>query len=785
VHLDEHIRVPGNRPGPFDRNEHIGLTWLTDFNGNHTLSFWLIEWEIRSRHGVTGCGVYEELFSYRARYNAARLEACQLSHTRTVQASTSRDALSYALDPRSIAVIGASEHVNKVGGRPIAYLRRFGFAGAIYPINPTRETVQGLRAYGELTSLPEVPDLAIIATPGHLVATSIDACASVGVKVTIVMASGFGETADADSIRAEHEMVARARVAGMRIIGPNCQGLANFATGTIASFSTILGEVEPADGAVAIVSQSGVMSAVPYGLLRARGIGVRHAHSTGNDADVTLSELALAVIKDPSVRLLLLYIEAIRDPDNLALTAGLAHERDVPVIAVKSGRTVRGQAAARSHTGAMATEDRVVDAFFRSHGIWRARDVHELVSGADLYLREWRPRGRGMVAVSNSGATCVMAADLAEEVKLELPALAPQTTARLAARLPSFATVTNPIDLTAALLTDSTLFGEVLTTVAKDPATDLLFVGMSVAGEGYDVEAFARDAAILAAGEKPIAVAAPQDSVAAKFRAAGIPTFANQTEAVRLLAQLVDHTTLMRRSRPETQALDTVDVPTGESRFLSEFESLAFLQQHGLPTVPSRLCHSMEDARSAASALGFPVVLKACSPGIPHKSDLGLVMVGIDSEAAVTRAFDCLHDRLGRINVVADGILVAPVIKGRREMMLGARVDPTFGPVVLVGDGGKYVEALGDFTVLMPPFTEGDVHQALLSLRIAPVLRGVRGEPPLDLTPLCDAALRLGQLITAAAHQIVSIDINPAIVSAAGEPFTIVDALVERANRAS
>src|SRR5262249_40176509 len=395
------------------------------------------------------------------------------------------------------------------GGRPIAYLRRFGFKGAIYPINPNRDSVQGLAAFADLTALPEVPDLAIIATPGHLVTDPVDACASAGVKVTIVMASGFGETADADSIRAEREMVARARAAGMRIIGPNCQGLANFATGTIASFSTILGEVDPADGPVGIVSQSGVMSAVPYGLLRPGGIGVRHAHSTGNDADVTLSELALAVVKDPSVRLLLLYIESIRDPDTLVQTAMVARERDVPVIAVKSGRTVRGQTAARSHTGAMATEDRVVDAFLRQNGIWRARDVHDLVNGVELYLKEWRPHGRGMVAVSNSGATCVMAADLAEEVKLELPVLAPETTARLAATLPRFATVTNPIDLTAALLTDSTLFGEVLTTVAKDPATDLLFVGLSVAGEGYDVEAFARDAAALVAGDKPIVVAAP------------------------------------------------------------------------------------------------------------------------------------------------------------------------------------------------------------------------------------------------------------------------------------
>jgi acetate---CoA ligase (ADP-forming) len=686
-----------------------------------------------------------------------------------------------ALDPKSIAVIGASEQANKVGGRPIAYLQRFGFAGRIYPINPNRESVQGLRAYHDLSALPEAPDLAIIATPSQTVMSAVDACAAAGVKVALVMASGFGETSSEASIHAEHQMVACARAAGMRIIGPNCQGLANFATGAIASFSTILGEVAPADGPVAIVSQSGVMSAVPYGLLRARGVGVRHAHSTGNDADVTLSELAAAVVADPAVRLLLLYIESIRDPDNLARTARIARERDVPIIAVKSGRTARGQAAARSHTGAMASEDRVVDAFFQQHGIWRARDVHELVSGVELYLKEWRPRGRGLVAVSNSGATCVMAADLAEEVKLELPQLTGPTMSKLAAKLPKFATVTNPIDLTAALLTDSSLFGEVLSIVAADPATDMLFVGMSVAGEGYDVNGFARDAAAFASNnDKPIVVAAPQESVAATFRSAGIPTFGNQTEAIRLLAQLVDHVDLMRRPlRTIASAIErSADVQVRRG-FLNEWDSLAFLKQHGLPTVPCQLCRSHEEANGAANELGFPVVLKACSTALPHKSDHCVVMLGLDNEAAVARAFNCVTDRLRRLEIVADGILVAPMVKGRRELMLGARVDPTFGPVVLIGDGGKYVEALGDFTVLMPPFDVDDVRRAAMGLRIAPILSGVRGEPAIDLEPLAHAAIRLGQIITNGAGTIASIDINPAIVGVDGQSLVIVDALVE------
>src|SRR5215472_12412855 len=230
---------------------------------------------------------------------------------------TSQAALRAALDPRSVAVIGASENPNKIGGRPIHYLGRFGFSGEIYPINPHRAELQGHKSYPDLDSLPEAPELAIVAVPGQAAVAAVKACAERGVKVAIVMASGFGETG-ADGLAEQRAMVEAARAAGMRLVGPNTQGLANFGTGAIANFSTMFLESPPADGPVAIVSQSGAMSVVPYGLLRARGIGVRHTHATGNGGDVSLAELARVVIEDPAVRLMLLYLEAIPDPEILA-----------------------------------------------------------------------------------------------------------------------------------------------------------------------------------------------------------------------------------------------------------------------------------------------------------------------------------------------------------------------------------------------------------------------------------------------------------------------------------
>ena len=691
------------------------------------------------------------------------------------------DQLRHALDPRSIALIGASENPDKIGGRPLLYLRRFGFQGRIYPINPNRPEVQGIKAYPSLASLPEAPDLALVMVAGDGAVKAVTECAERGVKVTICMASGFAETGDAGRA-AERAMVAKAHAHGMRLVGPNSQGLVNFGTGAVASFSTMFIEAPPEDGPVAIISQSGAMSAAPYGMLRARGIGVRHAHATGNDGDVTVAEMARAVIEDPAVKLLLLYLEAIPDPAMLAAVAERARARDVPIVAVKTGRTAQGQRAAKSHTGALANEDRVVASFLRQHGIWRARDIPGLVSAAELYLKGWRPEGRRLVAISNSGASCVMAADLAEEMGLPLARFAPETIRDLAAILPGFATTTNPIDITAALLSNSRLFSAILPVVAKDPAADLLLVAIPVAGQGYDIEAFARDTADFAKSTgKPVVVAAPQPIVAERFRAAGIPVFNSETEAVTALDQLARHIDLIRRPTPPALPRLAVSLPPASGRFLNEAESLALLAAHGLPVVPHRLCRSESEARAAFRELGSPVAVKACSADVPHKSEFGLVALNLVSEDTVGQAFTVQFAKLEEIGAEPDGVLVAAMAQGRREFVLGARIDPTFGPVVMVGDGGKYVEALPDIALILPPFSLDDAREAIMRLRIAPILGGVRGEAPLDVDALANAMLRLGAIIASARGHIAAIDLNPVMVGSAGQGLLVLDALIERA----
>jgi acyl-CoA synthetase (NDP forming) len=690
-----------------------------------------------------------------------------------------RAALRRALAPRSIAVIGASDNAHKIGGRPIAYLSRFGYQGKIYPINPARPEVQGLRSYQGLQDLPEVPDVAIIAVPGDLAVQAVDECASAGVSVGIIMSSGFGEVHEAGK-QQERAMRERARAAGMRLVGPNSQGLANFGTGAVLSFSTMFTEVQPADGPIGIVSQSGAMAVIPYGLLRERGLGVRHSHATGNDCDVTVCELAAVVAEDPALKLLLLYLEGIPDPWNLAEAARVARERDLPIVVLKSGRTAAGQVAAQSHTGALANEDRTVDAFLREHGILRADSMADLVNSAPLYLQGWRPKGRRLVAISNSGAVCVLTADAATQAGMPLEPLQESTQDALRGILPGFATVRNPVDITAALLTNSGLFGGILPPISRDPAADAFLIGIAVAGAGYDVDAFSRDAANFAADTgKPLVMAAPQKSIAEQFKKHGLVVYPTEGEAVHALGLYLTHMELLADTRARAPAVPQPPVPPEGAQLLDEAASLALLARRGVPVVAHRLCTSEEEAAAAFTQLASArVVVKGCTAQASHKSELGLVRLGIADAQGVRDAYRAMHAAAQKAGIALNGVIVAAQAGGQRELMIGARIDPVFGPVVLVGDGGKYVEAMPDVQVLLAPFGVEQVEQALRRLRIAPLLDGVRGEPPLDVAAFCEAAVAVGRLMSDPQAGIGQLDVNPVMVRARGQGCVALDAVV-------
>jgi acyl-CoA synthetase (NDP forming) len=687
------------------------------------------------------------------------------------------------LTPRSIAILGASQDPNKVGGRPLHYLMRYGFKGPVYPINPGRPEVQGLKSYKSLDDLPEVPELAVCVVAGDQAVTAIEDAAKRGVKALICITSGFGETSDPEGAKKQARMVAAARAAGMRMVGPNTQGLANFSNGCVASFSTLFSTLKCTDGPIAMVSQSGAMSAIPIGLLAEKGLGVRYSIATGNDADVNVLEMACAAASDPGIRLLLLYLEGMPRPDLLADLAGIAHRNGVMVLALKSGRTDAGQRAAASHTGALANEDRVVDAAFKRVGIYRVRDTAQLVSATELYLKGWKPRGRRFVTISGSGATGVMSADHATMAGLEVVRFDPETRRKLDAILPSFASAANPIDLTAALLTNNSLLGQILPVIAKADAADLFKVDMPITGPGYDMPGFARDIANFSRETgRPVVVAGWQGDIPSTFRNAGVPVFPLEAEAIEGLAQFVAHHELADRAkarpRPPWQAFDAREGERKEGT-LNEAESLAVLAAAGLPVAPHHLARSAAEAATAWRNLGGAVAVKGCSADLPHKSEHGLVRLGLDDEDAIKEAYRDMERAVARAGARFDGVIVARMVKGRREMLIGAHRDPFFGPVVAVGEGGKYVEAMPDLALLLPPFSREDVLGALQGLRCAPVLAGVRGEAPMDTDALADAAVRVAALMLKDAS-IASLDMNPVMIADKGRGVALVDAVVVR-----
>ncbi|WP_247312327.1 acetate--CoA ligase family protein [Bradyrhizobium sp. 48] len=691
-------------------------------------------------------------------------------------AAASLDAAKLLLNPKSVAVIGASQNPDKVGGRPIAFLQRFGFKGEIYPVNPVRDTVQGLRCYKDILDIKAAPDAAIVAVDGRSAVEQIARCATAGVKAAVVMSAGFGELG-VEGRQRELQMLACAEERGMRIVGPNAQGVANFANGAVLNFSTVFTDIEPKDGPIAIIGQSGAASVMPFALLREAGYGVRYVIATGNDIDLTACAMAEAVAADEQIRVILLYLESLQDPARLASAAAIARRRGAYLLVLKGGESRKGATAAASHTGALVGDDAAVDVFLARNGIYRARDVADLVRATALYLDNRPPGAARTVSVSYSGAVAVMTADLAERVGLELTDLNEVTTAALRKILPEIATPNNPLDMTAAILGNPEIFPAALNAMGDDPKADAVMVTIPVAGRGYDIDRFARSAADFArTRNKPVVASAAQSSVRRTFEANGVPTFSTEADAVLALRQYARHHELLRAPEPPPLP-EPIDLNI--SGLLNEGDSLALLANHGIPIVRHVICRTPEDAAAAFRALGGgSVVVKGCAANVPHKSDLGLVYLRVATEeAAALAAHECLSS-LRRIGTEDPKVIVAIMIRGGHEFALGVSVDPKLGPVVLIGDGGTLIELRKDVSSLLAPFTLEEAIEACMRLRLSPLFQGYRGAPSLNVQDLAGAAVALGDFATRSRTSLKSVDINPIILLPGGGAVAV-DAVIE------
>lgn len=682
--------------------------------------------------------------------------------------------------PRSIAVVGASSNPKKVAGLPVRFLREQGYGGHIYPVNPAQTEVQGLRAYPTLSAINEPVDLAVLSVGAAAVREVLEDAVRAGVRAAVVFASGFAETGG-EGACAQHEMVALAREHGIRLLGPNCLGLMNVNLGAYATFSPVLLSGAPRPGNVAIVSQSGAFGV--FALVRARknGIGVSVFASTGNEGDIDVADCIAYLARDERTKVIAAYLEGTRDGAKLAAALELARRHGKAVVVCKSGSSALGAQAAASHTAALAGRDEVFDAVFQQHGAYRAQDIDELFDVAYACSIAPLPRSRRLGILSMSGGAGVTLADAAQAWGLQVPELDDTVKQRILERVP-FAGVLGPIDLTGRTLDDTTLFSDAVDWVVDTGRYDSIVSFQAVTGITPEHRPILMDTWTTVRRkhpELPVAVVSVfDDETRAAIEALGCLAFEEPSRAVRALAALARFRESFDRPAPVLPALDGIpQAPAGVS---SEHEVLALLAAAGIPVVEHQVASNAAAAFAAARSMRFPVAVKVLSPDVVHKSDVGGVALGLGSAQEVEQAFEAITSRVrqARPDARMDGVLVAPMVSGGVECILGAMVDPAFGPVVMFGLGGVLVEVLKDVTFRRAPIDIGEARRMICETRACAVLDGVRGRPPSDVDALAEAISRLSLLIAANASRVTSIEVNPFIVLERGRGGLAVDGLV-------
>jgi len=679
--------------------------------------------------------------------------------------SVSLDAL---LDPTSVAVIGASNVPARIGGRPVNNLILSGFKGKIYPVNPKYSEVQGLPAFSSITEVPGPVDCAIVAVPAADVVETVRACADSGVRSAVVFTSGLAESGDQGAVLQE-QITGIARASGMRIVGPNCLGVAvpaNDWYGTFASYPS-MGLVQ--SGSLGIISQSGAYGSHLYMTAQSRGLGVRYWMTTGNEGDVDVAEVIEYYAGRPEVKVIVAYAEGVRDMPAMRQALGAAHAARKPVIFMKVGRSTVGAAAAASHTASLAGADALYDALFAQYGVYRALTTEEMLDVAYACQFGEFPRGRRLCLQTISGGVGVLMADAAEEAGLELPPLPEAAQQRITELIP-FAGTRNPVDFTGMALAEPKLIEEITDLIIATGNYDSYLVYMaSVASSPLTRDAVAdiydrlrrkheRHTLMLSI------MAGAEDR--AHYERLGIPCFEDPSLAVRAMAALshfgeaFERTLPSQESRRPQGALDLPQAP------VDEYQAKRILGSWGIPVTEDRLARSRAEAAAAWSAIGGTAVIKVVAAEILHKTEMGGVALNIASAEAAAEAYDTLmaRARAAYPEVTEIAVLVAPMVKGGVETVMGVVNDPLFGPAVMFGLGGILVEVLHDVTFRLAPFDETEARAMIEEIRGRAVLDGVRGAAASDIDTLASALSILSMFAAANTDRIESVDVNPFVL---------------------
>ena len=687
------------------------------------------------------------------------------------------------LSPSSVAVIGASADPTRIGGRPIAYMLAQRFQGTILPVNPNRPTIQGLTAYPTVADLPITPDTAIVAVPGEAAADAIEALGARGTRSAVVFTAGFAEV-DPAGAAAQARLVAAARRHGMRLLGPNCLGLFNARIGYYPIFSSSFEAGWPRPGRIGIASQSGAYGTHVFGTARNRGIGTPILVTTGNEADITVGDIIGWLAADPDTDVIAAYAEGIRDAPSFIAALAAARAARKPVVVMKVGTSAIGAHAAQSHTASIAGNDAVTDAVLREFGAVRARTTEEMLDIATTATRRIYPTRNTLGVITISGGAGVLISDAADALGLPLPEMPADAQARLKALLP-FSAPRNPVDCTAQAFNDMALVGQFTGSMARDGGYRSIlgfFTGVGGADSmAPQLRAQMRDALAQYPDRLWVLCVVASPARVAEYEADGFTVFEDPTRAVvaiHAMGRFGDAFDAPPPSPPP--AVPHVALPSATP---NEADAKRLLAQAGIPAVPEAACTAAAAAAAAASRLGYPVVLKILSPDIPHKSEIGGVILGVPDAAGVTAAFATLLDRAATRAPTAriEGVLVARQMQGGVECIMGVTQDPVFGPVAMFGLGGIFVEVLRDVALHRCPFGSDVAERMIRALRGAPLLLGARGRPAADIPALADMLARLSVFAHQAGPRLLSVELNPVLAMPAGQGAWAADAVLELA----
>lgn len=693
------------------------------------------------------------------------------SHTSVLGTQHRLEAL---LNARSVAVIGASADAGKISGRPIAYMLRRGYQGAIYPVNPARKEVQGLRCYPSIAAIGQAVDLAIVGTAAAHVEDAIREGIAAGVKAFVVFSSGFAELDEAG--RAQQQRLTQlAREHGVAIVGPNCLGVANSRSGLLATFTTALESHVLQPGGFSFVSQSGALGAYWMDIALRSCIGFSQWITTGNECDVDVAEAIDFLVTDPHTKVIGIYIEDIRRTDDFRRALERAAHAGKPVIAIKAGSSSAGAAAAASHTGALAGDDALYDACLQQSGALRVTSLTAMMDAARLLLHGATPLGNQLAVMTVSGGAGVLIADACETLGMQLPKLSPEVTRALIPVLPSFVHPSNPLDITGNVLQDTPMIARAMEALStnKDIHGIVLFIGMMHSIADAFVQALSQAQQQVHCPIVVIWIGAMDSSIRA-LEAAGIPVFLDIPQATQAMASCLQ----MQRTRAQitqrvaTPATSWIPDDGRSLPALSEWDGKQLLAgQHGVQLPKGWLLNAGD---ILPPDLPYPVVAKLQSAQLLHKSDAGGVVLRIQDEHALQTTFERLQKLGVELVIPVQGVLVEEMLPFDHELLLGLRRDPRFGPVLTLARGGVEAELDPDVVNLLLPATASDIEKMLAKLRCFKLLQGFRGRPGVDLPALTEHLAGLCEWFLQ--QPLRELEINPLVVR--GDQVWALDALI-------